>query len=100
MLAAMNEGEDETYATVRVPPSEAQLAAQQAAQQARSDPAAMLELMRASDSAQRAKKQRLASLVRSSTAGAGSADADFAEPMARPHHYKREQAAREAAEPL
>ena len=60
MRLAMNEGEDEAYGSTSVSTGKAS----EAAQQALSDPAKMLELMRASDAAQRAKRQRLGAIKR------------------------------------
>jgi hypothetical protein len=84
MRSAMNEGEDDEYGA-RAAPSASQAAAHEAAQKALSNPAAMLELMRASSQAQAAKRQRL-SAMRASQDGGGD---DYAGAISREYATQR-----------
>ncbi len=95
MLAAMNEGEDDDLVAAA-----SQRSAPPATSSSSTDPARMLELMRQSDAAQRAKQQRLAALVSGDRGAGADGYGDGTLPGAqhvRPHDYKRERAAQEAA---
>jgi hypothetical protein len=93
LLAHMNEGEDES--SFGVSHSLPGLALHE---NARPDPARMMLLMQQSAELQRQKRQRLGALVRSvHVEGTQLEQHDEDRPRA-PHDYKRERAAREAAE--
>ena len=106
LLALMNEGEDEAAlgsggrAGGGPGGASSRVAEQQAlAARARADPKLMLHLMQQSHEAQQAKKQRLGRM-----AGGGGGEGFDDRAMAataqpeRPHNYKRERDAREAAD--
>jgi hypothetical protein len=88
MRAAMNEGEDDEYGAKKPAASASQAAAQEVAKKALSDPAVMLELMRASQEAQAAKRQRLSAL-RGSQDGGGD---DYASAIGREYAIQRSSA--------
>ena len=66
-------------------------------EQARADPALMMKLMRDSQEADRAKRQRLGALVSSVSRQAEFVEDGLAMGSVQPRNYKRERSAREAA---